>query len=436
MSADPVRHYEALQAVQPAPPADWLADLRRRGMAAFAQGGFPTTRDEAWKYTSLQPLTRRRFEPARGAVVAPPDAERLALRGLESVRLVFVNGRLADIRTDAADAGVRASGLADALRTRPGAVRAALGRCVDVGRHHFAALNTAFLDDGAFIELDDGATATAPVYLLFVGVPAEGDVLAQPRVVIAAGRNARATVVEHYVSAGAPSTLTNAVTEIAAGPGATIEHYALVEEADSAFHVAGVHARLEADSRLVQHTLSAGARLARRDVHCLLEGAGADVALDGLFVAASRRHTDQNIRVEHCVPHTRSRTDYRGLADAHGRGVFGGKVVVHRDAQRTDAQQSSRNLLLAENGEIDTRPELEIYADDVKCSHGATVGQLDPDALFYLRTRGVDEAHARALLGYAFAHEVVARCGLAPARERFAAALLGALPGASVLEQP
>jgi Fe-S cluster assembly protein SufD len=435
VSAEALRHYATAQAAQSAPSAEWIASLRRAGMAAFTSAGFPTGRDEAWKYTSLQALERRRFVPAQGVKLSERAIDELAISAFaRDVRLVFVNGRFVEsASTLPVRAGIRVTSLARMLAEAPERVRERLGTLADPNAHRFAALNAAFLGDGAWIELRPGVEFDMPIYLLFVSAPEAQEALIQPRVLIDVHAGARASVVEHHVSAGAAANLTNIVTELVAGPGAVIAHYYLLEEGDAAFHIAGLHARLERGSALHAHSASAGARLARRDLCCLLAGEGAEVTLDGLFVAAARRHTDQHLRVEHAVPHTRSRIDYRGVAEAHGRGVFGGKVVVHPGAQRTDAHQSSRNLLLAPQAEIDTRPELEIYADDVKCSHGATVGQLDADALFYLRSRGLDEAQARATLTFAFAHDLIARCTLAPVRARFAAAMLGMLPGAGEL---
>jgi Fe-S cluster assembly protein SufD len=435
MSSEALQHYAEAQAAQRAPATEWLASLRRRGIGTFMRAGFPTPKDEAWKYTSLQMLERRRFLPApqQDAHLTSDEIDALALARLPpGPRLVFINGRFHEAASSIADhAGVRVASLARMLAEAPERVRHVLGTAADLETHRFVALNTAFLGEGAWIELADDAVLDAPIYLLFVSAAQAHEALAQPRVVIDAGHAARATVVEHYVSAGAAANLTNVVTELAAGPGAAIEHYCLLEEGAACFHIGGLHARLARDSALRSHVSSAGARLSRRDLYCALAGNGATAELDGLFVAAPRAHTDHHLRVEHAVPHTRSRIDYRGLADAHGRGVFSGKVIVQRDAQRTDAHQSSRNLLLAPQAEIDTRPELEIYADDVKCSHGATVGQLDAEAIFYLRSRGLDEAQARAVLSYAFAEPVIERCGLEAVRARFAAAVLGALHGAA-----
>jgi Fe-S cluster assembly protein SufD len=436
MSSELLEHYASAQASQGVSTADWAASLRLQGMEAFKRAGFPTQRDEAWKYTSLRALERRRFLPSQGAAL---DAAHIAGLGLplpDGPRLVFVNGcYLAAASDPRAMPGIRVSALSERLRADGGAAQTLLGRIADLQAHHFVALNTAFLGEGACIELAPEAELNAPIYLLFVSTPEAQAALVQPRVLIAAGRHARGTVVEHYLSAGDAANLSNVVTELALAEGASLEHYSLLEDGEADFHIAGLHARLERDSRLHAHSLSAGARLARHELRCTLAGEGAEVLLDGLFVAGSRRHTDQHLRIEHAVPHTRSRTDYRGVAEAHGRGVFGGKIVVQAGAQRTDAHQSSRNLLLGPQAEIDTRPELEIYADDVKCSHGATVGQLDAEALFYLRTRGFDAEHARALLTFAFAQDVIARCALRQVRARFAAALLGALPAAAALQE-
>ena len=438
MSAEAVRHYAAAQAATPTAAApEWVEALRRRGMDAFTRAGFPTLKDEAWKYTSLQVIEKRRFVPAQGVPLRRPVIDELALSDLDAgPRLVFVNGRFDSSASRLESrADVRVTSLSRALAEQPERARRTLGAIADLDAHRFAALNTAFLAEGAWIELGAGTILDAPVYLLFISAPEPEQSLVQPRIVIAAGRDSRATILEHYVTAESAANLTNVVTELVAEPGAVVDHYSLLEEGDASFHIAGLHARLERGSVLRAHCASAGARLARRDVHCVLAGEGAELSLDGLFVAGSRRHTDHTLRIEHAVPHTTSRTDYRGIAQAHGRGVFAGKVIVERSAQRTDAHQSSRNLLLAPQAEIDARPELEIYADDVKCSHGATVGQLDAEALYYLRTRGMSESDARAALTRAFAEPIIERCALPAARRRFGAALLRAVPEVAALQE-
>jgi Fe-S cluster assembly protein SufD len=278
-------------------------------------------------------------------------------------------------------------------------------------------LNAAFCDDGLLIELDAGSEIAEPVYVVHVTTGRNQSPALHSRIIVEAGRDARAILLEHHVGLSAREAYVNCVTDVQLGEGARLEHYRIQEESAQSFHFAHLDARLGERASLVDHRVALGGALDRTDIDIHLDGPGAEVRLHGLFVADDRRHVDTHTRVDHVAPRTFSDEDYRGLAGDHGRGVFNGKVVVHRDAQQIEARQSNRNLLLSPDAEIDTKPELEIYADDVKCSHGATTGQIDPTALFYLRSRAIPEAEARSLLTHAFAATVIERMSIGPARE-------------------
>jgi Fe-S cluster assembly protein SufD len=417
--ADPKHHYlQAARALRSRLPARhaWIEALRERASARFDATGFPTVRDEAWKYTNLASLVRQPFHAVPDA--SPPtreQLERLLPNAFDAFRLVFLNGHYRPElsfppRIDGRDFALP---LAAALDSDAEALEPNLGRVASVDHHPLAALNTAFLADGAYIHLPDNLTLDRPIHLIYF---ATAEALAQPRTLIVAGPNSRATVVEQYVGIDESRYFTNAVTEVVLERDARLEHYRLQTESRLGFHVNGLHVRQCENSEFTSQAIDLGGLLVRNDLYALLDAPGASCRLNGLYVADGRQHVDNHTYVSHAKPRCTSREFYKGVLDGRGRAVFNGRVVVQPDAQHTDAEQINRNLLLSEDAEIDTKPELEIYADDVKCSHGATVGQLDLDQLFYLRSRGVDDAQARDLLTFAFANDVLRRFRSAPLR--------------------
>ncbi len=400
---------------------------RAAALEQFLARGLPTTREEDWKYTNVATLGRRAY-PLAARADAGAQAGAIAPLLIEGAHtLVFLDGHPEPALSRAADlpAGARIVFMREALAR--GEDPAAL-LAVPESASSFAHMNAALGPDGVLVELAPDCAIEAPVHLLFVATGAATGHAQYPRVVIRAGRGARATVIEHYAATGETGHLTSAVTLVTLGEGSAIDHYRVQEEAAQAHHVGLVDATLQASSRLVQHSIALGGRLARVDVRVRLAAAGAEVMLNGLYCGRERQHLDHHTRIDHLVPHTASDEHYRGVLDGHARGVFNGKVVVHPQAQKSVAHQSNRNLLLAPTAEVDTKPELEIYADDVQCSHGATIGQLDAAALFYLRSRGIDERTARGLLVYAFADDIIARVTVPALRRRLEAAVLGRMP--------
>lgn len=417
----------------------WLRELRREAIAAFVARGFPAPHDEDWKYTRTAAIEQRAFRlvPKLAAAV---DADRV-LRAVHAEfaehRLVFVDGRYRAewSRLDGLPANVHVSSLAAALQADAPGLRAAFNKGVDLQRHPFALLNTAFAEDGAYIVLENGAVLAQPLQLVFVASSALHGHVMHPRIVVAAGDHSQATLVERYVALDEAGYFTNAQTAVVLGSNAGLEHCRLQEESGKAFHIAGVHVVQSDDSRYASHAVSLGGLLARNDIDVQLAASGVECSLNGLYMASGRQHVDTHTRIDHLQPHGSSHELYKGVLDGFGRGVFNGKVVVHPDAQKTDARQANHNLLLSDNAEADSKPELEIYADDVKCAHGATVGQLDADAVFYLRSRGIDEAAARSLLTYAFAGEIVERIQLPALRTHVQRALIARLPGGQQIEE-
>lgn len=406
--------------------------LRERGFSRFAANGLPTTWLEDWKYTSLAPLRAHPFALAGDGI--PPRAAALA----EAVRLspgaevVFINGRFAAALSDLSrlPPGMRVGSLAGAFAASPELIEPHLGRYAPFGAaaESLTALNTAFIHDGAFVYIPVGADVEEPIHCVFVSVadPTAPSV-AHPRNLVIACEGSRATVVEHYTGAG--PYWTNAVTEAVVAAGAALTHIRVQREDEAAVHVGTVAAAQGAKSTLASHAVSLGAALARIDIATRMEAPGATCSFDGLYAGRGAQHVDHHTAIDHRGPRCASRETYKGILGGRARGVFNGKVFVRPRAQQSDARQVNKNLLLSDDARVDSKPQLEIFADDVKCSHGATVGQLDEEAIFYLRSRGIGAAAARELLVFAFANEIIERIGVAPLRERLRQDIAARLQG-------
>ena len=400
----------------------WLKELRESAIASFERLGFPTTRDEDWKYTSVDSIVSTVFErgehdPGSKAVTAA-EISALAFSGPADSRLVFVNGSYAPELSGlhGLPPGSRVESLAYALRGDDGILRSHLSRYVRYQEHSFVALNTAFGEDGALVLIPKGGVVREPIHLIFVSTGQDRPVISYPRNLIVLAEGSQACIVESYVGIGSGTYFANAVTEIVGGEGAAIEYYLLQREGNAGFHVGTVETQLSRQCTLSAHSITLGGALVRNDVHVVLNGEGSECSLNGLYLVDGKQHVDNHTEIEHYKPRARSRELYKGILSGSARGVFNGKILVHKDAQKSDARQTNKNLLLSENAVINTKPQLEIYADDVKCSHGSTVGQLDRDALFYLRSRGIPLGEAQSLLSYAFASEVISKIKIAPMR--------------------
>ncbi len=390
--------------------ADWLQTIRREAIECFSELGFPTKRDEDWKFTNVAPLAGTEFVAANGASAEAASLEAFRLPDGNGPRFVFVNGRYsAQLSSPVERGGFKAGSLAAALTDYPELVERHLARYADYRHDGFTALNTAFLQDGGFVYAPKGVIVEEPVHLLFVSTEAEDPTIMHPRTLIIAEAGSQLTVVEEFVSLGDGVHFSNVVTELVAGDNAVVRHCVIEREGEEAFNIGTLRIEQGRDSNVSSHSILIGGRLVRNNVHPVMAGEGGHCLINGLFLPHGRQHIDNFMRVEHAAPHCDSRQFYNGILDGHAHGVFAGIIVVHKDAQKTDAKQTNRNLLLSKNAQVDSKPQLEIYADDVKCTHGATIGQLDSDAIFYLRARGVPEADARALLIYAFANENLER---------------------------
>jgi Fe-S cluster assembly protein SufD len=408
----------------------WLLALRESAYRRFAEHGFPSTRQEAWRFTNVAPLARTAFvRPGPEARLASGEALRLSLGGgAPGPRAVFVNGRFAP-ELSALERGVTVESLGEALARDGAGLETLLGRVAPAGP--FADLNTAFAEDGALVRIPAGQVLEAPLHLLYVSSPPDREpTVSYPRTLVVAGRGSQATLVEKFGGPDGRSYLTNGVTEVLLEEGARLDHYRIQREGREAYHVATLAVRQGRDSRYASLRVALGAALARAELDVRLEGEGAECRLDGLFLADGEQHTDSHTTIEHAVPHTTSRELYKGIVGERARGVFHGTVRVQPAAQKTDAHQANHNLLLSREALVHSTPALEIHADDVKCKHGSTTGQLDANALFYLRSRGIGEAAARSLLSFAFAADVVSRIRVPALRFAVLALLEARLPGA------
>ena len=399
------------------------AALRQRAFDNARRRGLPTTREEDWKYTDVSQLA---LASAAAAPAAPTARSSLPLAADDGPRIVFVNGRYNPaLSTLPAQQGVGVRPLSAVLADEPAALTPVFERGAADDAPVFDALNAAFVEEGALVEIAADTALAQPLVVLFVHSGAEARGHIAPLLVVRAGARSRLELVEvHYGRDGA-ANLTNALTDIEAAAGSQVTHYRLTAEAPDASHIGGVRLRAARDAGLTSFSFAFGGRLTRVGVHAALAEPGARIVLNGLFVAAAGQHVDHATFIDHQAPHTTSEELYKGLADGDGRGVFRGKVIVREGAQKISAQQASHNLLLSPTAEIDTRPELEIYADDVACAHGATVGQIDDAAVFYLQSRGIPAAEARALLVFGFAQAVVEQVDVAPLRSWLTAELAG-----------
>jgi Fe-S cluster assembly protein SufD len=430
-----LQEFEARSGTATADGPEWLEPVRRAAMERFARTGFPGARDEEWRFTPVGPIAQGTWRPAAGGA-GELTREQLApfLFGhADWTTLVFVNGVFSEGLSAVGElpAGVRVVSLAEALRSDGALLQAHLTRHAPVEGSPFTALNTAFLSEGGVVHVGAGVDLVAPVHLLYVSTGEGGGTVAHPRNVIVVERGARASVIESYVTlAPGQGYWTNPVTEVAVGPGAWLEHTRIQRESESAQHVGLTHVDQQRDSHYRSFSLAMGAALARHNLHVRLNDENIETLMYGLYVTRGEQVADNHTAIYHDQPNCRSWEVYKGILDGRSRAVFNGKVFVRPEAQKTDAKQTNRNLLLSDGARVDTKPQLEIFADDVKCTHGATVGRLDEVARFYARSRGIPAAAADRLLTYAFAAEVVEEVALAPVREeldRLVRARLGGL---------
>jgi Fe-S cluster assembly protein SufD len=399
----------------------WLYPIRKAGLARFAELGFPTTVHEDYRFTNVAPIAELPFDPvfeAPESRLTAKDLERLAFADLKSSRLVFVDGHFSKELSSILPqkGGVKISSLASALVTDSLFLESHLGQHAPVEHHPFAALNNAFFLDGAFIQVPAGQEVREPIQLLYISTTAEAGATVQPRNLIIADANSRVTVIESHVAMVDGAYFTNVVTELVVGENANVELVKFQDESTEAFHIATLHAHLERSSNVSYHSIATGAKLSRNNIRTNLAGEGIECVLNGLYLTKDAQLADHHMIVEHAQPNCNSHEYFNGILDDQSRGVFHGRIYVHPVAQKTDAKQTNKNLLLSDEATANTKPQLEIYADDVKCTHGATIGQLDEESIFYCQARGIDKDTARRMLIHAFAGEIIERIRCEPVR--------------------
>ncbi len=405
------------QAGQP----NWLLPVRKAGMARFGELGLPTLQDEDWRFTNTAPIAKLSFKPAFDPTegVAAEVLANLAFTKIPGARLVFVNGhfsaKLSSVKN--IPAGVKAGSLAAALTSDAAFLEKHLGRYAQNADNGFTALNQAFFLDGGFVHVPAGQIVEEPIQFIYVSTTRQSGTTFHPRNLVLAEANSQVTILESYVSAGGSQYLTNAVTELFVGDNARLEFVKFQDEAADAFHIASFHGEFGRASNVNVHSFALGAKLSRNNIRTKLAGEGLECILNGLYLTRGEQLADHHMVVEHAQPHCASHEYFNGILDDKSKGVFHGRILVQPIAQKTDAKQTNKNLLLSDDATADTKPQLEIYADDVKCTHGATIGQLNDESIFYLRSRGIGPETARRMLIHAFAGEIIERIQHEPARE-------------------
>ncbi len=387
----------------------WLHKIREEAINSFSQLGYPTQQDEDWRFTNLAPISRTSFKMVKngGPKLSSTDIQQFIFSGLSCNQLVYVNGKYSpelSILKPVKD-GIKIKNLSQAIDDERDLIEEHLSHYAEFNNDAFSALNTAFIEDGAFVFIPHGTILNEPIHLLYISSNNVVPTITNPRNLIIIEDNCQVDIVEHYVSLNDVAYFSNVVTEVVVGENSLLDHYMIERESQKAFNVSTLRVQQKRSSNLTSHSVLLGGSLVRNNVHPVLAGEGCHSLINGLFMSTGRQHMDNFMKVEHASPHCDSRQLYNGILDGKSRGVFHGRIIVHKDAQKTDAKQTNRNLLLSDTAQIDTKPQLEIYADDVKCTHGATIGQIDENAIFYIRSRGLSEESARAMLLYAFTSE-------------------------------
>ncbi len=432
-TSDYLSQHQALSQQLPGNHLPWLKAIRQTALEQFAEHGFPSPREEEWRYTNVTPIERTLFEPIQNSLnlpnIDPAWLTRYTLPDCDI--MVFVDGWYASTLSSLSEPfnGTVIGSLSEVLEQQPDMVETAFNRSLTDETSGFIAFNSAWFSDGAVIHLAKNSTLERPIQLLHVATQPQARSVY--RHLITAGSGATGSIIETYVGIEGANHLTTAVCEVTVGDNAQLDLTKLQFENDQSYHFGGSYANLADYGRLNHQSYSFGGLLARNELHVRL-GRAAECQLNGLFLAANRQHVDNHTRIDHLEPHGISREQYKGILDDRAQGVFQGRIVVHKDAQKTDSAMNNRNLLLSANAEIDTKPQLEIHADDVKCAHGVTVGELAEESLFFLRSRGIDEASARNMLLFAFANEIVEQSSFEPLRHLILDQMLNCLPQADI----
>lgn len=408
--------YTALRKSLPDEPG-WVSELRDEGFENFKALGLPTVKHEEWRWTNVKPIAQGEYEPAPKTEISEDDLAPYLVEGADEIRLVFVNGHFDEklSKTPRIPEGLVIQPIMRVEGSDEG-IELKLARFADHQAQAFTALNTATFRDGAYIRASRGLTVETPIHVLYVSTDSDKPTMSAPRTLILAGETAELMVIESYVGLGEAPRFVNSVTEVVAKQSAQVKHVKLLHETDATNHVGWNEFRVDRDANVSAHCINLGAGLARNDIHASLIEEGAHITLNGLVLGHGKQHFDNHLEIDHIRPHCTSNQLYRSVVDDKSRSVFSGKVIVRQGADGTVAEQQNNNLLLSDTAKVDTKPQLEIYADDVKCAHGATSGQLDPEAVFFLRTRGLNEKAARNILTYAFANDIIEHISIDPVR--------------------
>ena len=440
MSATAIDHYLSQFSRSTADTdVQWLLEQKSTAARLLSENGFPTRKVEDWRYTDIKPILKRNFtfNQAKNRSVNETVVSAARITDLDCHELVFINGKFSPEHSKIENLleTITIKPLAEEVEENNNWLQQHLNNNVCMSRNGFVALNTAFIRDGSVVRLLDNTTVGKPINLIYLSDTNEDAAAYNLRNLIVLGKNSHASIIETYFGSNDKEYFTNTITEACLNEGASLQHYKLQQEGTRGFHVGYLHVDQSKDSRFESHSISLGGILVRSDLDICLHGPGAESSLYGLYMADNNQHIDNHTRVDHSSPHTSSSEIYHGVLNGHARGVFNGKIIVHKDAQKTDAHLSNENLLLSNDAEVDTKPELEIYADDVKCSHGATVGRLDEDMLFYLRTRAIREDIAKSLLTFAFAEDVISQIRIPEIRKRLEQTIIGKLPDTELIKE-
>ena len=426
--ADKIQPWLAALEQRPQGGPRWLQDLRDRAASRFTTLGFPTVRDEDWRFTNVSPLAAMEFRQAAPVPVSPADIDALPYAHV-GWRLVVLNGRFSAELSQLNDLphGVRAGSLGAAVTGHPDVVSRYFGQLADFNSRAFTAMNTALALDGAYLYIPDGVVLPQAIQVLYLSAGGPDEEMIHARTLVVAGERSQGRVVETYASIRGTTYFTNAISEFYVAEGAVIDHYKVQQEGLAAYHIASLHVNAQRGANFASHSFSLGGKFVRNDATAILDGEGAEVTLNGLYLADGERLVDNHTEIDHAKAHCPSHEVYKGILGGKARAIFNGKIIVRPDAQKTNAKQTNRALLLSDDASINTKPQLEIFADDVKCTHGAAIGQLDEDAIFYLRARGLTYFEARDMLIHAFAGEILDQVKIEPLKRALEAELYAQL---------
>lgn len=384
--------------------------IREDALKNFSELSFPTLKDEEWRYTNIAPLMKHNFSlPLEDVKISDEMVNKFSFDSMKTNLIVFINGKYSEENSELLDLpeGTIIGSVSEAVKNNSELVNKHFSKYANYNNQIFTALSTAYTKDGAFVYVPEGKIIDAPIHILFITTASDDKLIIQPRNLFIAGKNSQVSIIEHYVSETDNIFFTNAVTEIVVGDNANVDHYKLQEESKNAFHIARIEIDQEKSSNFTSHSISTGGAITRNDNNARFNNEGGECTLNGLFLLEDKQLFDAHTLIDHANPNCNSHEHYKGILDDNARGVFNGKVFVREDAQKTNAFQQNNNILLSDNALVNTKPQLEIFADDVKCSHGATIGQLDEDARFYLKSRGIGEKAANSILIHAFASDVI-----------------------------